>query len=299
MKTKIPSLSYDAMFKAVFRTDSYILSRLTQAILDYYKIDINVIGKKIIIKNSELKTNNYKDRKLIADYIIKVDEHHEIDLEINKSRYGGLNERKLSYSFKIYYDHFNVGNNYKEFSMYTLLQVNFNNFHNPNGKCINEFYLIDAEDINNRLSNNYSIMNIDIDKCHDMVYNKNNLEEISDLITFGKIIACEYLEDIASILESELMSMSKEEKEKFLDDVKNAGSDKDVLKAISFETTIEERFKWIEDASRADEREKVTKEDDIKYIKAMLKNNLDYTLISNISGKTIEEIKKIESEEFY
>ena len=292
---KIPSLSYDAMFKAVFRSDSYILSKLTQSILDCYNIDINVMDKELIIKNSEMKINNYSNRKLIADYIIKIDDHHEIDLEINKSKYSGLNERNLSYSFKIYYEHFNTGSNRKEFSMYTLLQVNFNNFHNPNNKCINRFYLIDAEDINNRLSNNYSIMNIDIAKCYDIVYNKNSLEEISDLITFGAIISSEHLEDIASILERGKISMSKDEKERFLNDVKEAASDKDVLKAISFESTIEERYKWIEDASRADEREKVTKEDDIKYIKAMLNNKLDYNIISNISGKSIAEIKAIEN----
>ena len=292
---KIPSLSYDAMFKAVFRSDSYILSKLTQSILDCYNIDINVMDKELIIKNSEMKINNYSNRKLIADYIIKIDDHHEIDLEINKSKYSGLNERNLSYSFKIYYEHFNTGSDRKEFSMYTLLQVNFNNFHNPNNKCINRFYLIDAEDINNRLSNNYSIMNIDIAKCYDIVYNNSNLEEISDLITFGAIISSEHLEDIASILERGKISMSKDEKERFLNDVKEAASDKDVLKAISFESTIEERYKWIEDASRADEREKVTKEDDIKYIKAMLNNKLDYNIISNISGKSIAEIKAIEN----
>ncbi len=36
---KIPCLSYNAMFKAVFSNNKYILSKLTEAILDYYNID--------------------------------------------------------------------------------------------------------------------------------------------------------------------------------------------------------------------------------------------------------------------
>ena len=335
MKTKIPSLSYDAMFKAVFRDNSYILSKLTQAILDYYGIDINVTGKELIVKKNELSTDNINDRRLICDYIIKIDDNHEINLEINRSIYNGHNERNLTYSFKIYYEHFKTGDDYSEFNKYILLQVNFNNYKNPNNKCINRFYLIDAEDNNNILSNNYSIMNIDIAKCHDIVYNESNLEEISDLITFGAITYSEYLEDIASILERGKISMSEKEKEKFLSDVKNAAKSKDVLEAVKLETSIEDRYRMIAVAAKADAREEarieariearkeltkeiteqvtkeiteqVTKEiteqvtkdvteqvtDDM--INSMLNNNLDYNLISKITGKTLDEIKEIEN----
>ena len=41
-KTKIASLCYNAMFKAVFSNNKYMLSRLVQSILDYLEININV-----------------------------------------------------------------------------------------------------------------------------------------------------------------------------------------------------------------------------------------------------------------
>ena len=298
MKTKIPSLSYNAMFKAVIAGNKVILAKLVKAILDYYKIDIDITNKELIIKKNELDIDNYKDRQLICDYIIKIDEFREINIEINRSKYIGLSERNLTYSFKIYYDHFKSGDDYQEFNKYTLLQINFNNYKNPNGKSINRYYMIDADDLKNKLTNNYSIMNIDIETCYNLVYNKSNLEEISDLEVFGAIVACNYLEDIASILERRSLSMDRDEKEKLLSDIKDASQDKDTLKAVRLENSIEDRFRWVEEATRRDTREEVTKEvtKDVtnKLIKAMLKEKLPYQQISNITGLSVDKIIVIE-----
>ena len=178
IKTKIPSLSYNAMFKAVFSNNKYILSKLVESILDYYKINIDIKDRELIIKNNELPLNNYQDKQLICDYIIRLDDNTEINIEVNRLEYLGVTERNLTYSFKIYYDHFNRGDEYDKFARYTLLQVNFNNYPNPNDKNINRFYMIDVDDLKNRLSNSFSIMNIDIEKCYKLVYNKDNLERL-------------------------------------------------------------------------------------------------------------------------
>lgn len=302
MKTKIPSLSYNAMFKTVIAGNKVILAKLVKAILDYYKIDIDITNKELIIKKNELDIDNYKDRQLICDYIIKIDEFREINIEINRSKYIGLSERNLTYSFKIYYDHFKSGDDYQEFNKYTLLQINFNNYKNPNGKSINRYYMIDADDLKNKLTNNYSIMNIDIETCYNLVYNKSNLEEISDLEVFGAVVACNYLEDIASILERRSLSMDKLEKEKLLSDIKDASQDKDTLKAVRLENSIEDRFRWVEEATRRDTREEVTKEvtkevtEEVtnKLIKGMLKEKIPYQQISNITGLSVDEIIMID-----
>ena len=235
---------------------------------------------------------------MICDYIIKIDEFREINIEINRSKYIGLSERNLTYNFKIYYDHFKSDGDYQEFNKYTLLQINFNNYKNPNGKSINRYYMIDADDLKNKLTNNYSIMNIDIETCYNLVYNKSNLEELSDLEVFGAIVACNYLEDIASILERRSLSMDNLEKEKLLSDIKDASQDKDTLKAVRLENSIEDRFRWVEEATRRDTREEVTKEvtKDVtnKLIKAMLKEKLPYQQISNITGLSVDKIIVIE-----
>ena len=62
-----------------------------------------------------------------------------------------------------------------------------------------------------KLSNNFSIMNIDIASCYNLLYNSDNLEEISDLEKWSAIISCEYLEDI-----SEITKMSVDDVEKII-----------------------------------------------------------------------------------
>ena len=288
MKSKIPSLSYNSMFKAVFSNNIVVLSKLVQAILEYYQVDIDIKGKELIIRNNELLLDNYRDKQLICDYIIKLDDNTDLNIEINKSNYIGLTERNMTYSFKIFYEHFKTGDNYKEFHKYTLLQVNFNHFSNYNGKTINRYYIINIDDITNKLSNNFSIMNIDIEKCKELVYNSSNLEEISDLEKWSGIIGCDYLEDIASILESGLLSM--DEKEKFLSDIKEKSKDKDVLEAIKFEDSIDYRFKAVEE----DAYERGIEQGKLDIIKALFKRKMSYVDISNITGKSIEEIKDLE-----
>ena len=216
MKTKIPSLSYNAMFKAVFSNNKYLLSKLVEAILEYYRLDIDIKDKELIINNNELPIDNYYDRQLICDYIIKLDNNHSLNIEINRNKYDGLFERNMTYSFKIYYEHFAKGDKSDEFSKHTLLQVNLNNFRNINGKNINRYYLINIDDVNDTLTKNFSIMNIDIANCYRLVYNKTNLDGVTSLEIWGAIIACEYLEDISSILERGLFNMQDTEKEKFL-----------------------------------------------------------------------------------
>ena len=172
--------------------------------------------------------------------------------------------------------------------------------------------MIDADDLKNKLTNNYSIMNIDIETCYNLVYNKSNLEEISDLEVFGAIVACNYLEDIASILERRSLSMDNQEKEKLLSDIKDASQDKDTLKAVRLENSIEDRFRWVEEATRRDTREEVTKEvtrevtkevtkevtEEVtnKLIKGMLNKKISYQDISDITGQSIEKIISLEKD---
>lgn len=161
MKTKILSLSYNAMFKAVFSNNKVILSKLIEAILEHSYINIDIKDKDFIIKNNELPIDNYNDKQLICDYIIKLDNINDLNIELNRKQYPGVVERNMTYSFKIYYEHFNRGNEYSEFKKYNLIQVNFNKFKNPNNKSINKYYLLDANDSKNFLSKSICIINID------------------------------------------------------------------------------------------------------------------------------------------
>ena len=284
MKTKILSLSYNAMFKAVFSNNKVILSKLIEAILEHSYINIDIKDKDFIIKNNELPIDNYNDKQLIYDYIIKLDNINDLNIELNRKQYPGVVERNMTYSFKIYYEHFNRGNEYSEFKKYNLIQVNFNKFKNPNNKSINKYYLLDANDSKNFLSKSICIINIDIEECYNLVYNNTCKEEISELEKLAAILYCDYLEDISSILES--VRLDNMEKEKFINDINNASCDKNNQEAIKLEDNIEYRFELT--------KEEALREKTIDVIKNMLKKNYDIKEISDITGKSTKEIKEIE-----
>lgn len=149
------------MFKVVFSNNKVILSKLIEAILEHSYINIDIKDKEFIMKNNELPIDNYHDKQLICDYIIKLDNINDLNIELNRKQYPGVVERNMTYSFKNYYEHFNRGNEYSEFKKYNLIQVNFNKFKNPNNKSINKYYLLDANDSKNFLSKSICIINID------------------------------------------------------------------------------------------------------------------------------------------
>ena len=287
-KTKIVSLSYNAMFKAIFRNNKKILSQLVQSIFDYLKLSINVIDKNLEIVNNELWINNAKDKQLVCDYRIKINDDIELNIEINRTYYSGLEERNLCYCFKIYCDHFKAGDDYSEFKKYLLVQVNFNNFANIDNEPVKEFFLLDPRNPKNYLTRNICIINVDIDSCLKKFYN-DGVSELSSLERFGAMLKTDYLEDITDIAKG-LIGM--EEKKEFLEQIKDASKDKEVLKAIKLEDNIEYRFKLVEEEAlkRGIEKEKLST------IRNMLKNNFDFEIISIATGKSIDEIKKISKE---
>ena len=292
-KTKIPRLSYNTMFKAVFSNNKVILSKLIQSILEYTKIDIDIQGKELIIKNNELPLKNYKSKQLICDYIIKLDEDLDLNIEINNSYYPGMIERNMTYSFKIYYEHFKAGDKAIKYNKYNLLQVNFNNFKNPNDKPINKFYMLDGDDISNILSKNLCIINIDIASCFNLVYNKTKLRDISYLERLAGMLYCEYLEDISKILGGDILTM--DEKEKLLNAIKIKASDEEIQESLRLEDDIEYRFDLVKEDALERGIEQGSKTTLHNTIIEMLKNDASIEFIAKVTNKSIEEITQIKN----
>jgi len=286
---QMPMLVYNAMFKAVFSNNKQVLSKLIEAILDYLKLNIDIKNKELILKNTELPINNYLDKQLVCDYIINLNEYTDLNIEINKTFYPGLTERNMTYSFKIYYEHFKAGDKNIEYNKFNLLQVNFNNFSNPNNKTINKFFMIDTDDLTNVLSKNLLIMNIDIASCFNLAYNSTKLTDVSLLERFAGILYAKNLNDISLILGGDMLNMK--EKEKFLNDVKRASRDKKVQEDLRLEDNIEYRFALVEEDAFERGKE-LTK---LNIIKEMLNNNADLEFISKVTGKSIDEIEQIKN----
>ena len=168
--------------------------------------------------------------------------------------------------------------------------------------------MMDIEDLTNTLSKNLCILNIDIASCFELVYNKTNLKEVSLLERFSGILYASNIEDISNILGSDMLT--KKEKKEFLDDVLEKSKDKDVLKAIKLENSIDYRFALVEEEAlnRGIEQgisqgieqgisqgfEQGIEQEKESVIKSMLQKNMNIEDIHDITGKSIEEIKKLE-----
>ncbi len=96
--------------------------------------------------------------------------------------------------------------------------------------------------------------------------------------------------------------LRKKEKKEFLDDVLEKSKDKDVLKAIKLENSIDYRFALVEEEAlnRGIEQgisqgiEQGIEQETESVIKAMLQKKMNIEDIHDITGKSIEEIKRIE-----
>ena len=98
------------------------------------------------------------------------------------------------------------------------------------------------------------------------------------------------IEEISKLLGEDMLSM--EEKDKFLNTVRELNEDEKVVKDWMWEENDKLRYYNDLEASKEQGIEDKSKEVVIN----MLNKNMDYETISEISGKTIEEIKEIEND---
>ena len=86
-----------------------------------------------------------------------------------------------------------------------------------------------------------------------------------------------------------------EEKKEFLDNVRAANRDEELVAAWRRERNERWKRESIENGIREASEEKGKEEEKISIIKSMLNEKLDYDFISKITGKTTEEVKEIEN----
>lgn len=135
------------------------------------------------------------------------------------------------------------------------------------------------------------IIDFNIAKCYDMMYNEDG--EKSKIIRWGSIFKAETIEEISDLLGDDLLTM--EEKKEFLDNVRAANRDEELVTAWRRERNERWKRESIENGIREEGEEKGKEEEKISIIKSMLNEKLDYDFISKITGKTTEEVKEIEN----
>jgi len=287
-KKNYPFMCYDSVFKSVFMGNEDILSKMIYDITgENYK--------NILLETNELSINRFNEKFKKCDFIIRTNDNSIINLELNPKSYPGLIIKNLSYIFHLYKTNSISGESYNE--DISVLQINLNNY-DINDKPLSRYLIKEIED-NDVYTDSFEIMTLSIVKCKKMYY--NNLDkEVPKYVLWGTFLSCmvEEKDKMESILNKLL---SKKEVKIIMDKINSLSSDSLFMSElesqkwqdwedksiIKYEKQLAREEGLAEGRAEGVEQEKI-------YIKSMLKKNISYEDISDITGKSIEEIKNIE-----
>ncbi len=297
-------ICHDVVFKSIFLREK-------EALITMIK-DITGIGNKLntekIITGYELEPYTIKGKTNKSDMLVIVGENNYLNIEINYKHEKNVIGRNLIQLFRIVNQTVESGMTDEEVSLKMVAQLNINTFRNENNKIIQKWILADSDTGKELDYNIIKVWHFDIEKCYKMLYNNTNkIKNATRIERWGALLYCsiDNIELISKLLGDDLLTM--EEKEKFIVRIKDANSKDRIVQDWMVEANNRMRLQGQLAYAKDEGIELGTKkgikqgieqgaEDKaIEVIKAMLKKNLDYNTISEVTNKSIEEIKKIET----
>lgn len=289
----------DRIFKSIFIENTNSLAKL---ISDITKIPYHKLKNNIFVTTNEIPIKNKNEKFKKCDFIVKLNNEAIINIELNTQKYKGLKTKNLSYSFNLYSNNTKIGKDYR--NNFLIIQINLNTFSDKHTEYLDVFELRNEK--GTKYIDNFKIYTLDIVKCHKLYYDKavtnNNvikwgtflyskIENKNTITVLADILKKQDLEEINSRLESMNMDangiMSKKEAREWGEWIKNS----------MIKDSYEEGMKKGIEKGMEKGMEKGIKDNTLKLIKEMLKKNISLNTISEITNKSIEEIKKIEKKE--
>ena len=205
-------MCYDTIFKSVFRNQENILGKM---ISDITGMDYSLLKDNLVLKTNELPIYRKDEKFKRCDFVITVDEHMILNLELNRQSHTGLIVKNLSYVFMLYGTDTKKGNYYGDDKLF--IQINLNAFKNKNNdNSLVDYMLRDKH--GKTYIDNLKIFNLDIVKCHKMYYNCSNLKDLSNSTKWGAFLWSNYEDDcVCDILNDILDNKEIEELESRLE----------------------------------------------------------------------------------
>ncbi len=280
------TLASDVLFKKVFFSEGSALLKMLQDILDIREDSgITIIGY-------ETRSNNIFGKSFRGDLLVTLSDRTYVSIEMNNSNPKNSLSRNMIHLFRIHSDMLVKGMPDSELEKYRLYQLNFDNFRNPSREAIEKyaFCSLTTGKVRNLI---YTFCDVDLEKCRKLVYNVN-VSEVSKDIRWGAIMTSNDIEEISKLLGEDMLSMK--EKDKFLNTVRELNEDEKVVKDWMWEENDKLRYYNDLEASKEQGIEQGIEDKSKEVVINMLNKNMDYETISEISGKTIEEIKEIEND---
>ena len=306
-------LIFDRMFKVVFNLNNKVLIKMLNDIMG---LDINE-ESKVIVSNSLIPYEE-SGRFFEQDLVIELDSESFICIEMNKDKNSYSFNRNFMYGMMYIRQKIDKNTSKKSIDGYNLKLLNLNMFPNECNELVEEaaFFYIKSGRIATKI---FKIYDFNIDNNEEILYNGD--EKKNRLIRWSKILRATSYEDLIYWIGDDLLTM--EEKEEFLRCIKMANRNGDLYREwisklnneMKYEMTLENAKKealligekqGIEEGEEKGFKKGIkqgvkkgkmegAEEKVLEVIINMLKKKLDYDTISEVTGKTIEEIKEIES----
>jgi len=283
-------LTSDSMFKTVMRQNSEIFKDF---LIKTMNIDINEEEDNVLyFLDKELIKVSIKEKGKTMDFNVSIGKGLIISVEVNKSKYSAVKIRNDFYFERLDMMQVEVGDNYNDINNKDLYQLNLNA--NLEEEKVKKRILVEYDVLNNvEYDNRKRKFIINLVNYKNMFYNDDNKMKDEEIFMAGLMSGS--FTEMYNIMSQIL---APKELDKFMESVVNMCRDiesihewqKEKLDALVKENEIEEaRASGLKQGLSQG-----IEENTITIIKNMLEKNYSYKDVSDITNKTIKEIKEIE-----
>ena len=300
-KMSMIPLTFDYMFKSLFiRRQDF----LKDFLMEVLKKDLGKKDKDIVISilNNETIKDNYNEFKKIADVFLKLNDDILLSIEVNRVKYEYRKTRNDRYIGKLIDSQVSKESDYSDLFYKKIIQLNINAL--EKNKICSEREIVQYDKITKKIiCENPKVYIKYIENYRELYYNGDRKRETIWFAFFStrtyveayNILLELYDEKKAQILMEEVIVLNSNdallhewEKEKFIayeTYCATMDATKEAL-AKGMEKGIEQGIEQGIERGMENESNEI--------IKNILSKNMDINLISEVTNKSLEEIKKIE-----
>ncbi len=307
-KMEFIPMTMDFMFKSVMQRNPNILERF---LIDLMNLKIDK-GDYLMFLDQELIKGNIKEKGRVVDIKVKFGSRYLIQIEVNRKKYQTVKIRNDLYLERIDTLRLEVNNNYiEDFDTEYLYQLNLNASEEEDRR-VGLSSIVEYDRINDVItSDRIEKYSSNLVYFYNLYYNGGEEMKFSEIFMAGlmsksyeelyKIMSKILTEkELNKLMEDVIMMTNEEllynihywEKEK-LDALVEHNVKEDARKT-GHKEGLEEGRREGRKEGKAEGRKEGIETSKIEMIKNMLNKKIDYETISEVSGKSIEEIKEIE-----
>ena len=290
---KNPDILMSSMFDPIFKSivQNLDFRKLLSLIISHVTVySPSYIYENLVFANTELPIENYKERKKITDIIVEV-EGTIINIEANRSAEASMVAKNNLYHHKIAYDRYLSGVLVDNSEVF---QFNFNVKNRFDDRLFIEFSM---KDETGRFTDeeNFKRIHINMVKPLEKYYNggKENLTKLEKILVMFQITSRKELRDISKG-DEELESMAKIIEDLNEDENIIGLYDKDKMDEWMRKIDHAEAVKKGHKKGLEQGLEQGSKGKALEIAKNMLKENMDLSVISRLTGldeKIIQDLK--------